>query len=122
MSIAPELVVASILTIGIALVHSVLGERYILRRLFRMELPKLFGGDFFTKQTLRFAWHLTSVAWVGFAAILISTPSRSTIRIIGIIFLASVFFPLIATRGKHLSWIIFLAIAALCWSYKIKAA
>lgn len=42
------------------LVHSVLGERYILIRLFpRENLPKLFGGTQFITRTLRLAWHLS---------------------------------------------------------------
>ena len=54
---------------GLGLFHSVLGEKYILIRLFRREdLPKLFGTDDFTKRTLRFAWHLTTVAYWGLAA------------------------------------------------------
>ncbi|MDC7807411.1 hypothetical protein PQS31_11325 [Luteimonas sp BLCC-B24] len=45
-------------TLGVA--HSILGERYILVRLFRRNnLPKLFGGTEFTTRTLRFAWHIT---------------------------------------------------------------
>ena len=48
-----------------------LGEKYILIRLFkRNNLPKLLGSDWLTKRVLRFAWHLTSIAWWGFAAIL----------------------------------------------------
>ena len=59
-----------VLIAGLALVHSVLGERCILIRLFRRtDLPPLFGSDDFTKRTLRFAWHLTSVVWLGVAAV-----------------------------------------------------
>jgi hypothetical protein len=53
---------------AIGLAHSVLGERYILMRLFRhTDLPKLFGGTEFTIRALRFAWHLTTIAWWGAA-------------------------------------------------------
>ena len=55
--------IAAVLIGGTAVAHSVLGERYILVRLFRREnLPRLFGSDELTKRTLRFAWHLTSVS------------------------------------------------------------
>lgn len=38
-----------------------------LVRLFRRaDLPHLFGSDLFTRRTLRLAWHLTSVARLGF--------------------------------------------------------
>ena len=62
---------ALVLAVLLAAAHSYLGERYILIRLFRREdLPKLFGGGTeFTTRTLRFAWHLTSVAWIAFLAI-----------------------------------------------------
>src|SRR5918998_4826783 len=66
------LVAAAALAVAIGLAHSWLGERYILTRLFRrQDLPHLFGSDDFTKRTLRFAWHLTTVAWFGAAAILL---------------------------------------------------
>ncbi len=58
------LYIGALLAIGIGIAHSYLGERYILIRLFRRDdLPKLFGGPEFTIQTLRFAWHLTTIAW-----------------------------------------------------------
>jgi len=61
---------AAILTLTVV-AHSFLGERYILIRLLRREnLPRLFGSDWFTKRTLRIAWHLTSIAWLGLAGIL----------------------------------------------------
>lgn len=66
------LIIAALLLIFIGLAHSYLGERFILVRLFKRQLPKLFGSDAFTKQVLRFAWHLTTVAWFGYAAILIT--------------------------------------------------
>jgi len=96
-----------------------LGERYILTRLFRRDdLPKLFGSAEFTVRTLRFAWHVTTVAWWGFAAILIllaqPTLNKSTIGlVIGITFLVHFAIALLGSRGKHLSWIVFLAIAAI---------
>ena len=54
---------AALLGFLLGVAHSVLGERYILTRLFRREnLPTLFGGTEFTTRTLRFAWHLTTIA------------------------------------------------------------
>src|ERR1051325_2752185 len=56
--------VAALLAVVLGIAHSFLGEKYILIRLFRRDdLPKLFGGSEFTVRTLRFAWHLTSIAW-----------------------------------------------------------
>lgn len=112
------LLVGSFLLIFIGFVHSYLGEKFILIRLFKLEnLPKLLGDDWFTKQVLRFAWHLTTLAWWGFAAILyfLSNPSgniRSEVLItITIVFAISGAVSLFFSRGKHLSWLIFLGIA-----------
>lgn len=108
--------IASILLLIIGVAHSYLGERYILIRLFRREdLPKLFGGDEFTKSTLRFAWHLTTVAWWGFAAILFHLAQSggatgSVGNIIGVTFLIHFAIALLGSKGKHLSWVFFLVI------------
>jgi hypothetical protein len=69
---------AALLCMLIGVAHSYLGEKYILIRLFRRDnLPKLLGSDWFTKRTLRFAWHLTSIAWWGFAALLFTIAAEA---------------------------------------------
>jgi Cu/Ag efflux pump CusA len=83
----------------------------------RDNLPKLLGSDWLTKRVLRFAWHLTTIAWWGFAVILylLSTPSdnlRTEILItIAVIFALSGVVSLLFSRGKHLSWLFFFGIA-----------
>ena len=112
---------AAILCLLLGLAHSVLGERYILIRLFRRDnLPKNFGSSVFTKQTLRFAWHLTTVLSSAFAVILWHAGSsgisqNEVLRVIAYTFIASGFLPLIMTRGKHLSWLVLFAIGAIAW-------
>ena len=107
---------AAFLMVAVGIAHSYLGERYILIRLFRREnLPMLFGSPKFTIRTLRFAWHVTSVAWWGFAAVLVllaHPPVRSSAvgLVIGCTFLAHFGIALAGSRGKHLSWPVFLAI------------
>jgi len=116
----PLLIAASLL-VAIAAAHSYLGERYILIRLFRREdLPRLRGSDSFTKKTLRFAWHITSVAWLGFAAILVvlarhSVQSSAVARIVAATFLVSAAVSGLGSKGRHYSWIVFLAIGLLAW-------
>ena len=113
------LFLAAILSVMLGLAHSVLGEKYILVRLFRRaDLPKLFGDSWYTIRTLRFAWHLTSVLWFGFAALLVhagrgdlSVPG--TLRIIGVTSIAGALLPLVFTRGRHLSWVVLLAIGGI---------
>ena len=51
--------------------HSILGERHILIRLFRRDFPELFGGADFTRRTLRFARHFTTVLALGISALLV---------------------------------------------------
>jgi len=117
------LIVAAVLVGFIAVVHAFLGERYIIIRLWNQDnLPKLLGSDLFTKRVLRFAWHLTTVAWFGFAAILLlgagqdgGMNTASIVNVIEITFLLSALLSLIITRGRHLAWIVFLAIAAATW-------
>lgn len=113
------LLIGTILLVIIGIVHSYLGEKYLLIRLFRREnLPKLLGSDWFTKRVLRFAWHLTTLAWWGFAAILyvLSTPSENVkgeiLVIISVVFVLSGIVSLLFSRGKHLSWLFFFTVAA----------
>lgn len=117
------LTTAAILCLVLALGHSYLGERYILIRLFRREnLPHLFGSDVFTKRTLRFAWHITSVAWLGFGALLLAQATgnespRTALRIVAWTFAAHAIVTLLGSRGRHLAWVVFAAVAsAAAWS------
>lgn len=111
--------VAAVLIFLTGLAHSVLGERYILIRLFRRDnLPPLFGGTAFTTQTLRFAWHITTVAWWGFALLLWQTASDALtvagmLEVLGYTSLLSGLLPLVLTRGRHLSWVVFFAVGAI---------
>jgi len=117
------LISAAILTIAIGIAHSWLGERFIIRRLLRRtDLPELFGDDSFTRQTVRFAWHLTTIAWFGLAAVLVMLSgavvgirvSDGVVFAVAQTFIMSAVLALILTRGRHLSWIVFAVIAALC--------
>ena len=114
---------AAVLAAGIGVAHSWLGERYIIVRLLRRsELPELFGSDSFTRRTIRFGWHLTTIAWWGFAALLLVlsgavvgiTVEQALLLAIALTFFASAVLALVVTRGRHLSWVVFLAITVLC--------
>jgi hypothetical protein len=113
------LLTAAVLALLLAGAHSYLGERYILIRLFRKDaLPQLFGGTEFTRATLRFAWHLTSVAWVGLAGLLVTLAAPGRLRaadVIALTFGASGLLALVGSKGHHLSWIVFFSIAVLVW-------
>ncbi|UCH62264.1 MAG: hypothetical protein JSU77_10715 [Fidelibacterota bacterium] len=115
--------IGAVLALGIGLAHSYLGERYVLIRLLRRSnLPHLFGSDDFTKRTLRFVWHALTIAWWGLGAVMVvyaasqvDQPGRMALAVVSLIFLVTAAITLIHTRGRHLSWVVFLAIAVLCW-------
>ncbi len=119
----PLLITAAGLIVLVAIAHSWLGERYIVIRLLRRsDLPRLFGAQTFTRHTIRFAWHLTSIAWLGIAGTLMAIATADTgdraapgvVLTIAATFLVSAIYALVATRCRHLSWIVFLAVAILC--------
>ena len=110
---------AALVLAAVGVAHSVVGEKYVLQRLFRRpHLPKLLGSPAYMMRTLRFAWHVTTIAWWGLAAILVllAAPSirSSTVgAIIGVTFLAHFVIVLAGSRGRHLAWIAFLVVGAL---------
>lgn len=112
--------IAALLLFGIGVAHSVLGERYVLRRIERLEnIPPLtLGGRELMVQVLRFAWHLTTIAWFGFAGILLLMAhdvlsNRTTALVVAVIFIVSALTSGIASRARHYSWIVFLALGAI---------
>lgn len=113
--------VAAALLFLLGAAHSVLGERYLLVRLFRRaDLPRLFGGTAFTTRTLRFAWHLTTVLAWGMAVLLLQLghgdgDPRRLAATIAIVCFAAALLPLVVTRGRHLSWVVLVAAGALAW-------
>ena len=116
------LMIGSLLLATLALLHSYIGETRLLQKLLaNPDLPILQGSIQYTKAVLRWAWHLTSLAWLGFAAIfyaLIQVPSeaRHSIGIILTVILGlSAVIAFAATRGRHLAWIFFLAASLCIW-------
>jgi hypothetical protein len=110
------LVVGALLTALVGLAHSYLGERYIVAPLLRREPPVF--TDPFRRQVVRFAWHLTSVAWWGLGGILLSLGDTGYERIgliAAVIFLISALTTFAATHGRHLAWPVFVAISVCAW-------
>ena len=114
---------AAVLSVLIGIAHSALGERLLLGPLFRRgELPRLLGSTTFTRNVLRFTWHLTTVLAMGIAVViwhLASMPldpnSVWILRALSITFGASTLVSLFGARGKHFSWWVFLIITILLW-------
>ena len=94
----------------IAVLHSVLGEGALLRPLFerqwQLDMPRWAAERIF-----RFAWHLTSVAWVGLAAAVAGFPLLHTAALVCVTSGVIVF---VMLRG-HLAWPMFLAAGACMW-------
>lgn len=116
------LFISACLIVIVAAIHSLLGEKLIIKPVLKLELPHILGNDFLTKRTLRFAWHLMSVAAFGFAAILffysfrlINDQSVMTVIIISVVFVVSSLVSAIVAHGRHFSWWAFLLIGILTW-------
>jgi hypothetical protein len=110
------------LCVLIGITHSYLGETKILIPMYaHYKLPVLRGSDRTTKTILRFAWHLTSVAWWGLGAILFviaspaPNPMACILRVIAITFAIHAVVTAASSRGRHYAWIVFTAIALLAW-------
>ncbi len=76
----------------------------------------------FALRVLRLFWHLVSVAWWGFAALLVllasmpaSADNQRLLWAIALTFLASAVVALVVSRGKHFSWGLLLIIAVVIW-------
>ena len=115
------LLIAAILLFVIGTVHSWLGERKLIGPLLAPGYRKgLLEKSEFARQVLRFAWHLTTVAWWGIGAMLLvlgQAPLEPTGRLIlwitAATFLVTGLATLLASRGRHLAWPVFLAVTGL---------
>ena len=110
---------ASFAALALGVLHSMLGETYILQPVVRRGILTDFRA-----RTLRFAWHLTSIAWFGFAALLMLLTKplmtyRSVALVIGVTFLGSALFTFAGSRGRHLAWpvLTFIGAVALYLAY-----
>lgn len=111
--------ISAILLFLIGVAHSYLGETKLFTPLFQLDFFKPKRG-LFAKQTLRFVWHVLTIAWWGFAALLLlmacgALPMPIIAKTISIAFFIHFLISLIVTRGKHLSWVVFLLISIFSW-------
>ncbi len=118
----PYLLAAAGLSAVGGVLHSVLGERLVFSKLTTANLPRLLGSSVFALRVLRLFWHLVSVAWWGFTALLVllarmpaSGEHRHLIWAVALTFLASAAVSFGVSRGKHFSWGVLLMVAVLAW-------
>ena len=110
--------------VSLALLHSVLGEWLLLRPLLQhADWPTLSIGRALGRRTLRFAWHLTSLAWLGLAAVL-WTHGEGAPGIAAVVLGASGLVAFAFSRGQHFAWALFLvgALGALTSAHLISPA
>jgi hypothetical protein len=116
------LTIAAIGVVALGTIHSYLGETRVFPRLLRSEdLPRLRGSLDFTRSILRWAWHLTSLAWFGFAYLLFLIIIGKTLttvelaRIISVVFGLTGLIAFATTRGKHVAWPLLALVALASW-------
>ena len=115
---------AGVLAFAIGLVHSVLGERLIFRRMRAKGLIPTNGGEVLREPHVRIlwaSWHVVTVlAWcVGVALLWLAHPSNAQLAqsavskaIVGALLSSSVLV-LVGTKGRHIGWVGLLAAAIL---------
>lgn len=117
---------AAILAIVVALVHSILGEVMIFRRLRKKgRVIPSDGGDRLLGSNVRIlwaSWHVLTVLGLGMAAILLRlastahTPEHDFIaQAIAVSMLGGSLLVLVGTRGRHPGWVGLLGVAVLVW-------
>jgi hypothetical protein len=108
------LVLAVVLLVLTAAVHSVMGERRLLKPLLA-QFTGILGAPL-ARFILRAVWHFTSLSWLVLAAILLTLgfqpqhALRIALAITGAAFTAAGIIDLAGSRGKHIGWPLLTAI------------
>ena len=108
------LMAAALATLATAFAHSYFGERRLIGPLVASDDGVM--SRLLAKQVIRFAWHLTSLLWIGQALLLLRAAADpqyfdlDLIAGIGILHLAIGLFDAVATRGRHIGWPLLTAI------------
>ncbi|MBL8525696.1 MAG: hypothetical protein JNN20_18600 [Betaproteobacteria bacterium] len=101
-----------------------MGEKLLLIPLQKVEgLPTIGRSTRVAKETLRFAWHVTSVLGIGIAVILfyyagvpkLATDQIYVLRVLSLTCQASFVIAIVGSRARHPSWIVFLLVSILIW-------
>jgi hypothetical protein len=99
---------AAVLLVVTAFAHSMLGEWKLIGPLLARREGVL--ANDLARIILRFAWHLTSIAWIVLALILVQlVRNPATVRFwaatgTGVAFTGVGLFDAIASRGRHVGW------------------
>lgn len=118
------LLIAALLTLCVGFAHSVLGEWKLIGPLLHPATRSgMLARSGWARGVLRFAWHLTTIAWWGFAAVLAGLAGSErtaavcwVLAVTAVTFLVTAIVTLVSSRARHLAWPVFLAIAALSYA------
>ncbi len=119
----------AVLLLGAALAHSLVGEKVVLRRLYRRggeraEVGRRTADDPSTRRAVRLAWHSLSLCLVGFAALLLTSGIDhravgagwdALAPIIAATFAALTVLSLVVARGRHVGWMWYAAAVVASW-------
>jgi len=118
--------IAGILAVLLGIIHSVLGEKLIFRRLSQGDpIPapwnKTLSGQ--RMRSIRSSWHLVSFFGWGIAAILLRMSFQAATEeyvifaknTFVVTFFITAIYWFIGTKGKHPAWIVLLLIGSLTW-------
>ena len=115
------LLTAAALSAAIGIVHSWLGERRLIGPLLDPETRTgMLAHSAFARSVLRFAWHITTIAWIGIGAVFaifatapLTALDRSVLVALALTMAVTGAVIFYTGRGRHWAWPVFLAIAAL---------
>lgn len=118
------LITCAALAFVVGLIHSILGERLIFRRIRHKGLVPTDGGSVLREQHVRIQWanwHITTAMGWGIAAVLFWLGTHEAQRgalafieqVIVLSMLASSALVLVGTKAKHPGWIGLLGVAVL---------
>jgi hypothetical protein len=105
---------SALATLVTAFTHSFFGERRLIGPLVASNDGVM--GRVLAKRVVRFAWHLTSLLWLGQAALLLRAALEPAyfdpplICGIGVLYVLVGGFDAVATRGRHIGWPLLTAI------------
>ena len=120
------LLVAGLLTIMVGLVHSILGEILIFKKLRKGSLVPTMSEPLLPERSVRIiwaSWHIGTIFGCALGAILLklsfstsdAAMSSWVIKVIAFSMVASSLLVFIATKARHPGWVGLLVVAVLCW-------
>ena len=114
------LLIAAGISTFVGVMHSFLGERFILPKVLPLISRHLQPGGRYTHDLIRYVWHLSSIAWIGlgvqlwlFAGMSPAEAARPAAVVAGILG-ATGLVVLVVFRGRHVAWpLLFVATACI---------